>query len=142
MATLPRDATARAGLGSDAESYVRRDGRSPVDSFVEGIPSAAVLSSWAISAADRSINRADITPGLSPSAVALQLRGPAARDSGSRGHDDLFRSCLRTSWDRPHRGDLVALEPEDEQSVRPRDLGLRAWELATEGGLAIGACGH
>jgi beta-1,4-mannosyl-glycoprotein beta-1,4-N-acetylglucosaminyltransferase len=36
--------------------------------------------------------------------VPSQLaRGPAVQRPGSRWHDDLFRSCLHTSWDRPSR---------------------------------------
>ena len=80
----------------------------PISTSVPGTPDLRSL--YELTAIVAGQPRRDPQPKSLKLPVALQLRGPAARGAGSRWHDDLFRSCLHTSWDRPckHRGTVLA----------------------------------
>ena len=89
---------------------VRRTLHRPIDHLALGTaggraasrpPSADLRSFYELAAIVAGQPRRDPQPKSLKLPVALQLRRPATRGSGSRWHDDLFRSCLHTSWDKP-----------------------------------------
>jgi len=66
-----------------------------------GLPSADLRSLYELAAIVAGQPRRDPWLKAFKLPAALHLGGPAVQRSGSRWHDDLFRSCLHTSWDRP-----------------------------------------
>src|ERR1019366_6815415 len=92
---------------------VRRPLQRPIDHLAlraaggraaPGLPSADLRSIYDLAAIIAGQPRRDPQPERLKLPGPVQLTGPALQRSVCRWHDDLFRSCLHTSWDRPIPG--------------------------------------